>query len=75
MQKIRDAFAKVKTKKFGVGSISSFFLEFALPSNEISLALLFKTLMETNTFPELWKIASSETETRLISQICLTGHC
>ena len=58
VQKIRDAFAKVKiAKSFGVDNISSLFLKLAVTSNEISLALLFNTSIETSAFPDIWKIA------------------
>ena len=50
-------------KSFGVDNNSSLFLKLALPSIDSlarsinSLALLSNTSIETDTFPELWKIA------------------
>ena len=58
VQKIRDAFAKVKTaKSFGIDNISSYFLKLALPFIENSLAFMFNTSIETSRFPDSWKIA------------------
>ena len=55
---IRDAFPKVKTtKSFGVNNISSYFLKFALPYTVNSLNFLFNTSIETNQFPDSWKVA------------------
>ena len=58
VQKIRAAFAKVKTaKSFGTDNISSYFLKLALPFIENSLAFLFNTSIETSQFPDAWKVA------------------
>ena len=58
VQKIRAAFAKVKTaKSFGTDNISSYFLKLALPFIENSLAFLFNTSIETSQFPDSWKVA------------------
>lgn len=55
---IRDAFSKVKTaKSSGSDNISSYFLKLALPLIENSLAFLFNTSIETNIFPDDWKVA------------------
>ena len=58
VQKIRAAFAKVKTaKSFGTDNISSYFLKLALPFIENSLAFLLNTSIETSQFPDSWKVA------------------
>ena len=61
MQEIRVAFATVKTaKSFGTENISrnifSYFLKLTLPFIENSLAFLFNTSIETNLFPDSWKV-------------------
>ena len=58
VQKIRDAFAKVKAaKSFGTDYTSSYFLKLALPFIENSLTLLFNKSIETSRFPDPWKVA------------------
>ena len=58
VQKIRDAFATVKTVKgFGTDNISSYFMKLVLPFTGDSLAYLFNTSIETSRFPDSWKVA------------------
>ena len=58
VQEIRNAVSKIKSSKsFGNDNISCYFLKLALPYIENALACLFNTLLETNTFPDSWKLA------------------
>ena len=55
---IREATGMLKTSKsFGDDGISSYFLKLAMPYVEDSLVYLFNTSLETNQFPDPWKIA------------------
>ena len=57
VQDIRDAMGKTKTSKsFGIDNISSYFLKLATPYIENSFVFMFNTSLETNQFPDFWKM-------------------
>ena len=57
-EQVREAIGKLRTSKsFGDDGISSYFLKLAMPFIEDSLVFLFNTSLETNQFPDPWKIA------------------
>ena len=57
-EQVREAIGKLRTSKtFGDNGISRYFLKLAMPFIEDSLAYLFNTSLETNQFPDPWKIA------------------
>ena len=58
VQEIKNAISKTKSSKsFGNDNISCYFLKLALPYIENALACLFNTSLETNNFPDSWKLA------------------
>ena len=58
IQDIRKGIAKLTTSKsFAADTISSYFLKLVLPLIENSIAMLFNTSLETNTFPVQWRIS------------------
>ena len=57
VQHVGDALGKIKvSKSCGNDNISSYFLKLAFPYIKTSLVLLFNTSIESNLFPDKWKI-------------------